>query len=147
MEFTTLNQVLNAIQTVCNNHAQVKQYQFGEESEISASEQQIYPLVWANVVDSNIDEKTLKLNIDLLILDIQKPDTFNEQDTLSDTLSIAQDIYAALSNPDYQDNWTVEQSFQLSVVREALPDLVNGWRLPLTFNLEQLRDRCQIPLN
>lgn len=144
MQFTTLNKVIKTIETICANHAQVAQVQFGEESDIS-TEQQRYPLVWLNVQTSNINEKTLYLSMSISVMDIQKADMVNERDTLSDCLSIAQDIYAALFNSTYQDEFLIQENASLTPTREAMPDLVNGWRMEVTFELAQEKNRCQIP--
>jgi len=145
MQFYTLNQVLNLIESISNNHAQVNLYNFGQDTEISAKEQERYPLVWADVKDSNIENYTLHLTIDLMVLDIIKSYNFNEKDILSDTLSIAQDIYAQLASYEYQDYFILDTNVQLVVMREALPDLVNGWKMTLNFQLMQDRNRCQVP--
>ena len=146
MQFTSLNQILNLIQAICQNHAQINSYTFGSESDISASTQEQYPLVWVDVENSSIQEKTLLINLSILVADIQKADQSNEQDTLSDTLSIAQDIYAALNNPTYQDYFNIVPSVNIEVMREGLPDFVNGFRMAISFELEQIKDRCQIPV-
>lgn len=146
MEFYSLNQIINLIEQLSLSHAQVNSFNFGEASDISASEQEKYPLVWADVVESDISSNTLSLNINLKIMDIQKDDQTNERDTLSDTLSIAQDIYALLTAPDYQDYFLLSFNVPLVPLREALPDKVNGWETVLTFELQQNRNRCQVPL-
>jgi hypothetical protein len=146
MEFYTLNQVLNLIETIANSHAQVNYYSFGEDAEISASEQERYPLVWSDVKDSNIDSNTLSLTIELKVLDIVKTDNTNEKDVLSDTLSIAQDIYSILTSYAYQDYFILQTATPLIPIREAMPDIVNGWTMTLSFQLMQDRNRCQVPL-
>jgi hypothetical protein len=146
MEFYTLNQVLNLIETIANSHAQVNYYNFGEDAEISASEQERYPLVWSDVKDSNIDSNTLYLTIELKVLDIVKTDNANEKDVLSDTLSIAQDIYSILTSYQYQDYFILELNTPLIPIREAMPDIVNGWTMTLSFQLMQDRNRCQVPI-
>ena len=145
MQFYTLNQIINDLTTICSNHAQISQFEFGETFDISASEQQLYPLVWANVLTSTIGEKTLFVNMEILVMDIQKGDQSNERDTLSDTLSISQDIYAALTNPIYVDFFYVQPNIVLEPLREAYQDVVIGWKMTLIFELAQTRDRCQIP--
>jgi hypothetical protein len=145
MQFYTLNQILNDLTTICAAHAQIKQFEFGEVYDISASEQQKYPLVWADILPSNIADKALNLNMLIKVMDIQRADQTNERDTLSDTLSIAQDVYAALNNPIYQDYFTILPIVNLNPIREGLPDLVNGWDMTLNFELAQTKNRCQIP--
>lgn len=145
MIYTSINQILNIIKTISQNHSQVNGYVFGEESDISASEQEKYPLVWSNLLTSSISESTLTLNVNLLVMDIQKADQSNEQDTLSDTFSICQDIWAMLNSPAYYDNYVLQESVQLEIIREGLPDMVNGWRMSLAFDMPSTQNRCQVP--
>jgi hypothetical protein len=146
MEFYSLNQIINLFQTIATSHAQINGFNFGESYDISASEQEQYPLLWIDVVDSAIDSNTLSLNMNVKVMDIQKDDQTNERDTLSDCLSISQDVYSALTNPIYQDYFMLQFSTNLVPLREALADKVNGWEMNLTFELAQERNRCQIPL-
>jgi len=146
MQFYTLNQIINLFETIATNHAQINGFNFGEASDISASEQEQYPLLWIDVIDSAIDSNTLSLNMNVKVMDIQKDDQTNERDTLSDCLSIAQDVYSSLTNPIYQDYFLLSFATNLVPLREALADKVNGWEMNLTFELAQERNRCQIPL-
>jgi hypothetical protein len=146
MQFYTLNQIINLFETIATNHAQINGFNFGEASDISASEQEQYPLLWIDVIDSAIDSNTLSLNMNVKVMDIQKDDQTNERDTLSDCLSISQDVYSALTNPIYQDYFLLSFATNLVPLREALADKVNGWEMNLTFELAQERNRCQIPL-
>jgi hypothetical protein len=146
MQFYTLNQIINLFETIATNHAQINGFNFGEASDISASEQEQYPLLWIDVIDSSIDSNTLSLVMNVKVMDIQKDDQTNERDTLSDCLSISQDVYSALTNPTYQDYFLLSFATSLTPLREALADKVNGWEMNLTFELAQERNRCQIPL-
>ena len=146
MQFYTLNQIINLFEVIATNHAQINGFNFGEVSDISASEQEQYPLLWIDVVDSAIDSNTLSLIMNVKVMDIQKDDQTNERDTLSDCLSIAQDVYSALTNPIYQDYFLLSFATNLVPLREALADKVNGWEMNLTFELAQERNRCQIPI-
>ena len=146
MQFYTLNQIINLFETIATNHAQINGFNFGEASDISASEQEQYPLLWIDVIDSGIESNTLSLNMNVKVLDIQKDDQTNERDTLSDCLSISQDVYSAFTNPIYQDYFLLSFATNLVPLREALADKVNGWEMNLTFELAQERNRCQIPL-
>ena len=146
MQFYTLNQIINLFETISQNHAQINGFNFGEVSDISASEQEQYPLLWIDVIDSSIESNTLSLNMNVKVMDIQKDDQTNERDTLSDCLSIAQDVYSALCNPIYQDYFMLSFATSLVPLREALADKVNGWEMNLTFELAQERNRCQIPI-
>lgn len=145
MKYTTLNQIINQLQAVQESHAQLNGFGFGEVFELS-TQQENYPLMWANVLTSNISEKTLTLNFGIMILDIVSDDSRNERDTLSDTLSISQDVIALLDNPINDDRFLVGDSVTLEPLFEVFPDKVNGWLITLAFELPFEANRCQVPL-
>jgi len=145
MKYTTLNQIINQLQAVQQSHAQLNGFGFGEVFELS-TQQENYPLLWANVLTSNISEKTLTLNFGIMILDIVSDDSRNERDTMSDTLSISQDVIAMLENPTYDDNFLIGDSVTLEPLFEAFPDKVNGWLMTLSFELPFEANRCQVPI-
>jgi hypothetical protein len=145
MKYTTLNQIINQLQSVQQSHAQLNGFGFGEVFELS-TQQENYPLLWANVLTSNISEKTLTLNFGIMILDIVSDDSRNERDTMSDTLSISQDVIAMLENPTNDDSFLVGDSVTLEPLFEAFPDKVNGWLITLSFELPFEANRCQVPL-
>jgi hypothetical protein len=145
MKYTTLNQIINQLQAVQQSHAQLNGFGFGEVFELS-TQQENYPLLWANVLTSNISEKTLTLNFGIMILDIVSDDSRNERDTMSDTLSISQDVIAMLENPTNDDSFLIGDSVTLEPLFEAFPDKVNGWLITLSFELPFEANRCQVPL-
>ena len=145
MKYTTLNQIINQLQAVQESHAQLNGFGFGEVFELS-TQQENYPLMWANVLTSNISEKTLTLNFGIMILDIVSDDSRNERDTLSDTLSISQDVIALLENPLNDDSFMVGDSVTLEPLFEVFPDKVNGWLMTVAFELPFEANRCQVPL-
>jgi hypothetical protein len=145
MKYTTLNQIINQLEAVQQSHAQLNGFGFGEVFELS-TQQENYPLLWANVLTSNISEKTLTLNFGIMILDIVSDNSRNERDTMSDTLSISQDVIAMLENPTNDDSFLVGDSVTLEPLFEAFPDKVNGWLMTLSFELPFEANRCQVPL-
>ena len=147
MQFYTLNSLINQFDLASQNHAQIKGFNFGKDWEIAASEQEKYPLLWIDVTDSNIEGSVMTVSILMKVVDIQQQDRGNERDTLSDTLSISQDIYALLSDQTYQDYFIIQYASPLTPIREALTDLVNGWQMQLDFSFMQDRNRCQVPTN
>ena len=141
----SLNQILNLIRTVALNHPQINYCFWGELSEISASDQIVYPMAWLNFTDTSISEKTLNIPIEIIVADLATADNRNEMDISSDTLQIATDLISALQNPIYQDDFYIKSNITLSQIREGLPDLVNGWRFTINFEVRYISDRCSIP--
>lgn len=140
---TSLNQIINQLNQIAINHAQINGFGFGEDFDISTQQEQ-YPLMWSNVLDSSINDKILTVGIGILILDIVSDDDRNMKDTLSDCLSIACDVYALLAQEN--DYYEVQPSVSLTPLFEAFPDKVNGWRMDLTVNIVTGVNRCQVPL-
>lgn len=140
---TSLNQIINKLNQIATNHAQINGFGFGEDYDISTV-QESYPLMWANVLDSTINDKILTVGIGILILDIVSDDDRNMNDTLSDCLSIACDVYALLAQENNQ--YEVQPTVNLTPIFEAFADKVNGWRMDLTLNIVTGVNRCQVPL-
>lgn len=140
---TSLNQIINQLNQIAINHAQINGFGFGEDFDISTQQEQ-YPLMWSNVLDSSINDKILTVGIGILILDIVSDDDRNMKDTLSDCLSIACDVYALLAQEN--DYYEVQPSVSLTPLFEAFPDKLNGWRMDLTVNIVTGVNRCQVPL-
>ena len=147
MQFYTLNSLINQFRYASQNHAQIKGFNFGRDSEIAASDQENYPLLWIDVTDSSIEGTVMTVSILMKVIDIQQPDRENEIENLSDMMSIAQDVYAAMSDPAYQDYFIIQYASTLTPIREAYSDLVNGWEMRLDFSFMQDRNRLQIPTN
>lgn len=145
MKYTTLNQIINVIETISNSQGQVNSFYFGQEFNMASFDQVNYPMVWSNVLDTTFSEKVLEISMDICVLDIQKVNLTNERDTLSDTLSILRDIFAELNSDLYQDYFIIDQNSSIEAVREAFTDIVNGWRMNVKFILPQLNNRCQVP--
>jgi hypothetical protein len=145
MNYTTLNQIINQLEAVQLSHAQLNGFGFGEVFDLS-TQQENYPLMWANILTSNISEKTLTLNFGIMILDIVSDDSRNERDTFSDTLSISQDVIAMLENPTNDDSFLIGDSVTLEPLFEVFPDKVNGWLMTVAFELPFEANRCQVPL-
>src|ERR1039458_3154407 len=100
----TLNQFTSLLQTLADEHQQIKTFGEGDVWEIGASKSIQYPLLWAVPQPSNTAQKLLNMKFSLIVADILDPDKSNEQDILSDTQQIALDILAQLNAPDYADN-------------------------------------------
>ena len=142
----TLNQVVQQLQQIANNHLQVKTWGFGDIWEIASSGDIQYPLNWVTLegVDVSTSAKTETYKFSLLFMDAVKNGEVNEQEVLSDQLSIAKDFLAQLKHPSYdwnfQDNVSTLEDFT-----ERFVDSVSGWKMNIAFVLPFTSDRCAMP--
>lgn len=142
----TLNQIVQQLQQIANNHLQVKTWGFGDIWEIASSGDIQYPLNWVTLegVDVSTSAKTETYKFSLLFMDAVKNGEINEQEVLSDQLSIAKDFLAQLKHPSYdwnfQDNVSTLEDFT-----ERFVDSVSGWKMNIAFVLPFTSDRCAMP--
>ena len=142
----TLNQIVQQLQQIANNHLQVKTWGFGDIWEIASSGDIQYPLNWVTLegVDVSTSAKTETYKFSLLFMDAVKNGEVNEQEVLSDQLSIAKDFLAQLKHPSYdwnfQDNVSTLEDFT-----ERFVDSVSGWKMNIAFVLPFTSDRCAMP--
>jgi len=142
----TLNQIVQQLQEIANNHLQVNTWGFGDIWEIAASGDIQYPLncVTLEGVDVSTSAKTETYKFSLLFMDAVKNGEVNETEVLSDQLSIAKDFLAQLKHPSYdwnfQDNVSTLEDFT-----ERFVDSVSGWKMSIAFVLPFTSDRCAMP--
>jgi len=137
----TLNQIIQKIQANASAHAQIKYVGFGDEWEID-TQQLRYPLFWSNIQNSTINGKTLNLSFVFLVFDIVQNGEQDEQEVLSDTLSIMNDLIAELQNVQEIE---LDESINLQPFTENFGDKVSGWRADVSVSIYNEFNKCVIP--
>ena len=138
----TLNEIFTLIETQATAHLQVTQYGQGDLWEINPKELD-YTVLWAIEESVSLNERTLTYNIRLLSMDRVLPAEENENEVLSDTLSILLDFVAYFrqlhTDVDIQKNVTIEP------FTERFDDKVSGHSMVLSITQPYRYDKCQIP--
>jgi len=139
----TLNEIFTLIETQATAHLQVTQYGQGDLWEINPKELD-YTVLWAIEESVSLNERTLTYNIRLLSMDRVLPAEENENEVLSDTLSILLDFVAYFrqlhTDVDIQKNVTIEP------FTERFDDKVSGHSMVLSITQPYRYDKCQIPI-
>ena len=103
--------------------------------------------MWANVVDTTVDNSLVNTKFTLMFIDLVHADKSNENEVLSDQLLIAQDCIAYFSNISWANlNLFIDKNITLSVVKDENVNSWTGWIFELNFKQEFYSDYCQIPL-
>lgn len=142
----TLNQILRELELIANNHFQINSFGQGDVWEIATSGDIIYPLMWTTIdgVDISTRDKTEIYRFSLFFMDVVKNGEINEQEVLSDQLSIAKDVLAQLKHPSYE--WTFQENVSsLEDFTERFLDSVSGWKMGVSLKLPFLSSRCVSP--
>jgi hypothetical protein len=157
IRFKTLNNVYDTIKCVGENHLQIQTVTTGDIWDIDLANMTLFPLLHINIVSVNAGKGQLQHNFQLVVADIVEPnEAENEQEVLSDTLSIMLDIVAIFKNGEnlYLHNrvhgeearyWTTDD-FTLEPFTERFDNTLSGWTLNLPIVIEWVYDTCNIPI-
>lgn len=146
----TLNQVLSRVRSIGEAHKQIRKYeQVGLVTDEENEHTRKYPYMGVIFIPSSISGATKKTSFafTLQFFDLvnQSADAkLNEWDVVSDMVSVAQDIFAQILNPNYSD-WFITLDNQLRPVFEGGNDMYAGVELDLTISTVFTANRCQVP--
>ena len=156
IRFKTLNNLYDTIKCVGEGHHQIQAVTTGDIWDIDLSKNTLFPLLHINLINVNASKGQLQYNFQLVVADIVEPnESENEQEVLSDTLSIMTDIISIFRNGEtlYFYNaehgeearyWTTDD-FTLEPFTERFDNTLSGFTLTLPIVIEFPYDTCNIP--
>lgn len=114
-----------------------------------------YPLMYVLPGSVSQDEQYTTYNFNILICDIMNVKNYDIQnELLSDTLEICQDILAQfkysvndLQGNYYTDKYDITLPTNISPFTEAYEDILVGWNLPISIQVQTPLNRCIAPFN
>tara|TARA_R110001599_G_scaffold110671_4_gene274695 strand:+ start:13859 stop:14287 length:429 start_codon:yes stop_codon:yes gene_type:complete len=139
----TLNQVFQLIEDEAIAHQQVKQYGQGDVWEINPKELD-YAVLWAIEEGASVNERTLTYEIRLICMDRVLPGEENEEEVLSDTLSILLD-FVAYFRQLHTTGILIQPSVSFEPFTERFDDKVTGHSCTLSLTQSYAYNKCQIP--
>lgn len=142
----TLNQVIQLLKTYARDHKQINDFGRGDVTELGASRDQKYPLMWLALPNGRYTGNEVQYNISLIFADLIFDDKKNELEVQSDMLLIGLDTVAYLrENPDF--DFIVDGDVTIDFFTERFVDLTAGCVLSFTLRDPKPLDRCEIPLD
>ena len=146
MQIRTLNQIVNELKEIANQHLQINSFHAGTLDDFATSGDTRYPAMWVTYENAAIGEKTEAYSFTLFIVDRVKKDRSNLIEVHSDCKSILNDIKAQLNAPGY--GWSLTQDWNYQALFEPfMEDEVAGWFADITITQAFSNDTCQIPFN
>ena len=151
----TYNNLINKFQELSERHPQLNYFGSGDLTKIQ-TEKKGFPYMWVSPTDGSglvINNKRglmTNLNFNILVLDRLNftNGISNEQDVLSDTLQIIQDvIHNFIKETSVQMTFNINSDIGLSPVFEGDEDTKNrelGWFIEITLGLPYIS--CSTPL-
>lgn len=105
-----------------------------------------FPAMVAVLRPATVQGNSVLLNFEILFMDLVHKDLSNEFDVLNDQLLIALDCRAWMNDPANDDLFIIGESLQLNPFYEKSDNEVTGWSMSIQCRVQDLKDRCQIPL-
>jgi hypothetical protein len=96
----TYNNLIDTLEQLGVNHYQIQQVSSGDIFEMDLEKNTLYPLM--HIVPQTVvaSQGQFTFNFQVFIMDLVEPDESNEQEVLSDCLSICTDIIATFKHGD-----------------------------------------------
>lgn len=142
----TLNQIYAVLRQFAENHLQVNTFATGKFSEVAMNEQVKYPLMYVEVVNSTTSEKTVMINLNVLVADLEAHDSANREDVHSDTLQTALDLRTWLMRNQEFEEFTIEPNSTLQPFSMKFSDNISGWINSLSVVVSNANNICDIPV-
>lgn len=140
----TLNNLIELLKKFAGDHRQLNDFGCGDISEMGASKDQLYPLMWVVIGPCRYAGKEMNYNLEIIFADLIHGDKKNELEVWSDQLLIALDIMSQLhDNQIYEFN--TDDTANFSFFTERFADLTAGVVLSMTIKDPKPLDRCVIP--
>ena len=155
IRYKTYNNVIDTLKQWGTNHYQIQKVSSGDVHEFDLEKNNKYPLMHINFVSVDAEASRMTFNFQVFICDLVNEDESNEQEVLSDTLSICTDLIATfksgeslyLSSTSHGEEarYFVEEDFFLEPFTERFDNSVSGFVFELPIIIEQPYDTCNIP--
>jgi len=145
----TLNQIQNRIKVIALAHRQIRTFAKGQVSNFLADHTTKYPAIFLQDTAGGISlsRKQATINYKMFIMDLVHVSADageNEDEVLSDTLSIAIDMISQLSNPAYND-WKISADNNVEFVVQNDGDMSAGCVVDFSVDIMYKQNRCEIP--
>lgn len=142
----SLNQIVNKLNLIQVNHAQLNSFHFGDPWELEASENLQYPVFVTALLPGSLSKGIQTTKLYLAVADLVQRGEENETEVLSDTQLILMDCYAQLWEYFEENNIELSRDATFSPFTEKWDNAVSGWQLEVDVRQFYSRDTCQVPL-
>ena len=153
--FKDYNNTIDTLKKLGQQHYQIKTVTTGDIWEIDLEKNTMFPLMHINPVNAVAGTHQMTLNFQIFVMDLVFPDQSNEQEVLSDCLSICNDLIATLKNgtslylsgasQGQNPAYFTEGDITIEPFTERFDNSVSGWVFTLPIVIENDYNTCIAP--
>ena len=147
MSIYTLNNLIGLFQGIADAHYQIKYFGFGELWEVdgvTAKKMEDCPVLWVVPTGATQEENTTVFTFDILAFDNVNKDESNENEVLSDTIQILQDVVRIIR--DNSDDYEIDSFNNIYLpFTEKFNSQCTGWSTSMGIRVAFDATQCDIP--
>lgn len=147
MSIYTLNNLIKLFEDIAEAHYQIKYFGFGELWEVdgvTAKKMENYPVLWVVPTGATQEENTTVFTFDVLCFDNVENDESNENEVLSDTIQILQDVVRIIR--ENSDDYEIDSFNNIYLpFTEKFNSRCTGWTASLGIRVDFDFTNCDIP--
>lgn len=145
----TLNQLVLRIKTLALAHKQIRRFRTGLAGDLFADKTAKYPACCLQYSTGGITTSghATSINFRMFLMDlvnVAQDTKANEDDVLSDTLLIMQDLVSEMNNGNFND-WFLKTDNQITSFVETDGDMYAGWFIDFNIRMIYRQNVCEIP--
>jgi len=141
----TKNNIQIWFKDFASNHTQIKEYGYGDFSDISMESSTTYPLMWVSPQPCSIEGNQISYSYTIAIADRCDKERNNAVEVESDTFQICLDILAGANDQANAIGWELAETSTLTPFFEKWKDEVEGHMVTVTLIVDFDYDKCSIP--
>ena len=153
--FKNYNNTIDTLKQLGTNHLQIKTVTTGDIWMIDLEKNTLFPLMHINPINAVAGTHQMTLNFQIFIMDLVFNDESNEQEVLSDCLSICNDLIGTLKNGESlylsgasqgeSPAYFTEGDVTIEPFTERFDNSVTGWVFTLPIVIENNDNTCIAP--
>ena len=142
----TLNNVVQSLNDIADNHLQINHFFFGEEWDFASSGVVNTTAMITVLEPATFENGTLTHSFKIYIGDLVHKNLSNKSEVLSDCLLIALDVIGTLQNPTYDWVLANKGSITLNDFEDSFDCELYGYWFQVKLKVSSPYDRCAIPV-
>lgn len=135
----TLLKIMNYLVELAKTHKFVKDSKWSDPDAILIETSLTYPFVFFSMSPGTIEQSTITIKVNMLIMDLLKNDDSNLNYILSDTFEIGHDI---ISKIDYEQLYYINQSSYEPLKSKRQNDYIAGMSFDFDLKIEKEFNSC-----
>ena len=140
--------VINKLEALADDHVFIKQFGYGNISDIAVPEDKQapdYPYMFVNPVDVNVERRTFTFTFNLIMMTQVEDTEDTEIQGQSRCMSYIEDIMSYFTNSTNEPLYDVSLPYAVTPFKERLQDDVVGATATITMQLAEPLDYCDAP--